>query len=288
MSRPKPGSLASRLDTDRVRTVLVVEDEPDIATFLGAFFRASGTELVHLDPADVAEVVERAVEVDASCVLIDLNLSGFSGFDVLEGFAADERVREVPRVVVTADARPSTQDRAAVLGATAFIPKPFNVKDLFRTVQSILDAQETAPLVSSDAVYLKLAAAITAARRTKADTSFALIRWSGTSSSPIIVDEVARRLEPAAVEILGATAADELAVLFARCSAERAAEQIAAALGDGPLDLELAPDRRVTVTVHVGVASSPAHGATGEELYTAADIALADAADAGRLVAIAQ
>ncbi|HZQ87698.1 MAG TPA: response regulator, partial [Acidimicrobiales bacterium] len=123
MTRPRPGSLASRLGPEEA-IVLVVEDEPDIASFLSAFFRASGTEVVHLDPASADEVVERAAALHVACALVDLNLSGLSGFDVLEAFAADERVADLPVIIVTADARPATQERAAALGAVGFVPKP--------------------------------------------------------------------------------------------------------------------------------------------------------------------
>ncbi|GAC1386543.1 MAG: hypothetical protein NVSMB4_13690 [Acidimicrobiales bacterium] len=139
MTRPRPGSLASRLEETPARTVLVVEDEPDIAGFLGAFFRASGTNVVHVDPLTASEVVERAVELDAACALIDLNLSGITGFDVMEAQRADERVTSLPVIIVTADARPATQQRAAALGAVGFVPKPFNVKDLLSTVEALLE-----------------------------------------------------------------------------------------------------------------------------------------------------
>ena len=52
---PRPGSLSGRLHAST--TVLVVEDEQDIAGFLGAYFRASGLALVHVDPATPADAV---------------------------------------------------------------------------------------------------------------------------------------------------------------------------------------------------------------------------------------
>ena len=300
MTRPRPGSLASRLAGAPTRTVLVVEDEPDIAGFLGAFFRASGTEVVHVDPTTTAEVVEEAVRLDAACALVDLNLTGITGFDVIEALQADERVAGIPVIIVTADSRPATQQRAAALGAVGFVPKPFNIKDLFTTVEAILDgragddAPETDPtdperatgtqLISAEAVHARLAAAVATGRRTNVSTTFALIRLAGTSASPAIMGEVARALGPALPtgELLGATAADELAVLFATDGPEAAGAALAAALGDGRLDLHMGSDRVVTVDLRAGIAGSPDHATTGEELYMAADIALSDARSAGR------
>src|SRR3546814_17434254 len=71
------GSVARRLAaTERV---LVVEDEHDIADFLRAYFRASGYDLVHIDPDTPLQVLDALDEHKPDCVLLDLNLRGFSG-----------------------------------------------------------------------------------------------------------------------------------------------------------------------------------------------------------------
>ena len=302
MSHPRPGSLASRLAGTPTRTVLVVEDEPDIASFLGAFFRASGTDLVHVDPTTTAEVVELAVSTGAACALVDLNLSGLTGFEIIEAFRADDRVAAIPVIIVTADARPATQQRAATLGAVGFVPKPFNVKDLFATVQAILDGNDAqdggadadhssgTDLITADAVHDRLGAAVAAGRRMKTPTTFALIRLTGSSASPAVMGEVGRAVAGGltGAELLGATAADELAVLFAADGPDAVAAALAALLGEGRLDLQVAPGRAITVEVRAGVAGAPDHASTGEELYMAADIALADALDTGSATATAR
>ena len=302
MSRPRPGSLASRLAGTPTRTVLVVEDEPDIASFLGAFFRASGTDLIHIDPSTAAEVVEAAAAADAACALVDLNLAGVTGFEILEAIRADERVAGLPVIIVTADSRAATQQRAAALGAVGFVPKPFNVKDLFTTVQGILDGQDpegrrsepeysgSADLITAEAVHERLGTAVAAGRRSKTSTTFALIRVGGTAASPAVVGEVARVLEAALtnVEVLGATAADEIALLFVVDGPETAASALAQVLGDGRMELQVGAGRTVTVDVRAGLAGTPEHASTGEELYMAADIALTDALDAGHPTATAR
>lgn len=299
MTTPRPGSLASRLDGARAanKAVLVVEDEPDIASFLAAFFRASGTEIVSLDPSEPADVVERAAELDAACMLVDLNLGGLSGFDVLEAVAGDPRVARIPIVIVTADSRPATQERAAALGAVGFVPKPFNVKDLFQTVQELVDGdaahreRDAAPaLISADALRRRLDEAVRGARHTHASITLALIRLTGPAASPVVVHEVARCLEPMidGAEVLGATGADELAVLLTDCGPTQAQGSVGSALAGGEIDVELAPGRVVTIGVRVGLAASPQDAVTGDELYMAADTALAEAVDTGEPVVAAR
>jgi DNA-binding response OmpR family regulator len=299
MTGPRPGSLASRLDAPGGAAVLVVEDEPDIAGFLGAYFRASGTQIVHIDPTTPAEVIERAVSVGATCLLVDLNLTGITGFDVLEAVADDERVSALPVVIVSADTRASTQERAAELGAFGYVPKPFNVKDLFATVQAAIDAAGSGPaaagasgpsLLTAEAVTARLATAVAAAHKADSATTFVLVRVGGLAPSPVLMREAARHLLAAlpGAELLGTTAVDELALLFPSTGAADAEALVVAALGDGPTDLALAADRTVNVVLSAGLATSPDHAQTSDELYMAADIALADALDGQQPVVIAR
>ncbi|MHB8671764.1 MAG: GGDEF domain-containing response regulator, partial [Acidimicrobiales bacterium] len=136
---PRPGTLSSRLSAST--TVLVVEDEHDIATFLGAFFKASGYAMVHIDPRSPGEVVAAVDEHLPACVLMDLHLRGFSGMDCYRrlrdepaGAPGGWAHRLVPVIMVTADTRPSIRLEALDGGIDAFVTKPFNVKDLFELV----------------------------------------------------------------------------------------------------------------------------------------------------------
>src|SRR3989440_11058140 len=126
----KRGGLMSRLEP--TETVLVVEDEHDIATFLRAYFRASGTDVVHVDPTTAAEVAEAVATHNPTCVLLDLNLRGFNGL------AAYREIRErgtpTPVIIVTADPNPQTHRTALNEGVAAVVQKPFSAKELYALV----------------------------------------------------------------------------------------------------------------------------------------------------------
>ena len=112
--------------------MLVVEDEHDIATFLRAYFRASGTDVAHLDPTSPDEVAD-AVEAHApTCVLLDLNLRGFNGLDAYR--AIRDRGMATPVIVVTADPNPATHRTALREGVAAIVHKPFSAKELYALV----------------------------------------------------------------------------------------------------------------------------------------------------------
>src|SRR4051794_26817662 len=107
---PRPGSLTSRLHAST--TVLVVEDEHDIAGFLGAYFRASGLALVHCDPDRPEDVVAAVQTHQPDCMLLDLRLRGFSGLDVYRAVRDDASLPHFPVIMVTADTRDGSREAA--------------------------------------------------------------------------------------------------------------------------------------------------------------------------------
>jgi DNA-binding response OmpR family regulator len=129
----KGGTLSSRLEP--VETIIVVEDERDIATFLRAYFRASGTEVVHVDPTSPADVCDAVATHEPVCVLLDLNLRGFDGLDAFRELRAIGF--SMPVIVVTADAHPSTKTLALREGVAAVVHKPFSVKGLCELVRAL-------------------------------------------------------------------------------------------------------------------------------------------------------
>jgi DNA-binding response OmpR family regulator len=115
--------------------VLVVEDEHDIATFLRAYFRASGTDVVHVDPTTPADVADAVAAHEPTCVLLDLNLRGFSGLEAYH--AVRDRGMETPVIVVTADPNPRAHRMALSMGVTAVVQKPFSAKELYARVAAV-------------------------------------------------------------------------------------------------------------------------------------------------------
>src|SRR5207302_2455612 len=114
----RTGSLTSRLNPSS--PVLVVEDEHDIANFLRAYFRASGQEVLHVDPQSAEQVADAVSEHGACCVLLDLHLRGFSGLEALHVIRDNPQSGSTPVVVVTADLTPGVERKALAAGADAF------------------------------------------------------------------------------------------------------------------------------------------------------------------------
>jgi PleD family two-component response regulator len=286
--RPRRGTLTSRLEPDE--TILVVEDEPDIANFLRAYFRAGGQEVVHVDPTSPEQVASAVAEHHPSCVLLDLNLRGFHGLEAYREIRKSDADALLPVVIVTADHSKATRDEALARGVDAFVTKPFNIKDLCRIVQERVEgAAHSAAAARPDeatglggAAYLqdRLADEVASGKEEDKPVTLALVRMRPMPDAGVL-REVVSRLQASLPDdaVLARSAEDELAVILPGTEAESAAAGLERSLAAGADGLDLA--------LHAGVAACPAHAGTGDELYMAADAALAEGSDRGALVTVA-
>jgi two-component system, chemotaxis family, chemotaxis protein CheY len=71
-------------------------------------------------------------------VVSDINMPNMNGFDLLKAVKADESLKHIPVLMVTAEARKEDIVLAAQSGAAGYIVKPFTKATLEEKVQKIL------------------------------------------------------------------------------------------------------------------------------------------------------
>jgi two-component system copper resistance phosphate regulon response regulator CusR len=116
--------------------ILIVEDDPLVASFVEQGLRAAGFVSAHTD--DGGEAVARVLAGGVDLVLLDLALPGGDGFVVLSELRA--RGVRVPVIVVTG--RVDMRGAAAALdsGADDYMTKPFDFSELLARVRARLRA----------------------------------------------------------------------------------------------------------------------------------------------------
>ena len=113
--------------------VLVVEDEPKLASLVVDYLHASGFETQHV--ADGRDVLAAIVGRKPDIVLLDLMLPGRSGLEVFK----DIRARaDIPIVMVTALVEEVDRLIGLELGADDYVCKPFSPRELVARVKMVL------------------------------------------------------------------------------------------------------------------------------------------------------
>jgi len=120
------------------RSLLVVDDDPDMLRLMGRMARAAlpRCRVATAASGDEALVLMRARRPDL--VFLDLLMDVADGYAVLDAMRADARLRDVPVVVVTARAREEAPVVAQFLGVTRH--GGLAVRDFVRCLQVTLDA----------------------------------------------------------------------------------------------------------------------------------------------------
>jgi DNA-binding response OmpR family regulator len=119
-----------------VPRILVADDEPALRALVVVTL---GPEYAcdEVDSGDAA--LTRLRDTHYDLVVLDLMMPGRSGFDVLQEMRADERLRDVPVVVMSAWQSAEDTEGALAAGADSFVSKPFQPEELLGAVRDLVE-----------------------------------------------------------------------------------------------------------------------------------------------------
>jgi len=118
--------------------VLVVDDQPANVLLLERMLAGAGYVAVTstLDPRAVCDLHEKH---RYDLIVLDLQMPGMDGFEVMEGLKHVEKDGYLPVLVITA--QPDHKLRALQAGAKDFISKPFDVAEVLMRVHNMLEVR---------------------------------------------------------------------------------------------------------------------------------------------------
>ena len=119
------------------RSVLIVDDDPDVVNALSTVFADSGATVS--TALDGNEAIQRANTDQPDLVILDAMLPKRSGFLVLESLKNGKSGKPVPRVImITGNHGKRHQTWAQSLGVDAYFNKPFRLDRLMESAEAIL------------------------------------------------------------------------------------------------------------------------------------------------------
>lgn len=120
-----------------VRTLLVVDDEPDLREILQSSVEALGYACISAGGSlEALNIVDRVKPIHA--VLCDINMPVMTGIELLAQLRA--KGQDIPFVFLTGFGCEAHLLKAVQLGAFDFMQKPFNPEDLSNIVSRVLEA----------------------------------------------------------------------------------------------------------------------------------------------------
>lgn len=121
--------------------VLYIEDNPSniklVAQILGH------RPHIHLLTAHTPELgIELARSRHPELILLDINMPGMNGYQVLEVLRSDACLQAIPVVAITANAMPRDIERGHAAGFSGYLTKPIGVTEFFKLLDRYLSSHE--------------------------------------------------------------------------------------------------------------------------------------------------
>ena len=116
--------------------ILIVEDNALNIKLFCDLLEAHGHETEAV--LDSRHALDAAQSFAPELIITDIQLPHISGLELIRLFRADEALREVPIMAVTAYSTSGDEDRAREEGALAYVAKPISVSRFVQTVEDLL------------------------------------------------------------------------------------------------------------------------------------------------------
>ena len=289
--------------------ILVVDDQEANVSLLVRLLASAGYSAVSstCNPHEVCELQRRH---RYSLILLDLQMPGMNGFQVLEALKEIEQDDYVPVLVLTA--QPMHKLRALQDGAKDFISKPFDVAELLVRVRNMLEVRLlheaarthgkvleslalTDPLTGLPNRRLlvdRLQTAIAHARREQCGMALLYLDLDGFkeinntlghAAGDALLKMIAARLGSSVREedTVARLGGDEFLIVL-RLSGADHASQVAIKVIKAVSQPYVIDGRPVSITVSAGIGLYPVHGEDADTLMKSADVALYEAKRAGK------
>jgi two-component system phosphate regulon response regulator PhoB len=117
-------------------TILIVEDEADLAVLLRYNLEAEGFRVATAASGD--EAVERIRDGVPDLILLDWMLPGLSGIELCRRWRSREETARTPIIMITARGEEEERVRGLATGADDYVVKPFSIPELLARINALL------------------------------------------------------------------------------------------------------------------------------------------------------
>jgi len=131
-------------DQDNKATILIIDDEPDIITYLEAIFEDNGFTVLSASNGEIGLSVAKAKRPDL--ITLDITMPGKSGTEVFRRLRVDPDTGSIPIIIITGvqDFRQFIYQRS-IDPPDGYMEKPVDPDGLLRLINRILAGRKNRP-----------------------------------------------------------------------------------------------------------------------------------------------
>jgi two-component system alkaline phosphatase synthesis response regulator PhoP len=123
-----------------MRSVLIVDDEPNIVLSLQFLMKKAGFDVRTARDGEeaLAEIARDAPDL----VLLDVMMPKRDGFDVCQTVRANPAWQGIRIVLLTAKGRDVEREKGLALGADDYVTKPFSTRDVLARLEKLVPSRD--------------------------------------------------------------------------------------------------------------------------------------------------
>ena len=130
--QPEPATVSDQPSA----VVLLVEDNDANVATIQTFVQAKGYQV--LTARSGIEALERIWEERPDIILMDIQMPGMDGLEVIQHLRADATLNHIPVIALTALAMPGDRERCLAAGANEYLSKPVSLKKLTQLIAKLV------------------------------------------------------------------------------------------------------------------------------------------------------
>jgi DNA-binding response OmpR family regulator len=118
------------------KKVLLVDDEVDITMILSRRLSVNGYEI---DTAkNGIEALEKVKSFNPDLMILDVTMPKMNGYQVCQTLRKQDATKNLPIIMLTARAEESDKSWGEEVGATSYMPKPFEDEALLKEIKKLI------------------------------------------------------------------------------------------------------------------------------------------------------
>lgn len=120
------------------KTILIVDDDPDISDLLAARLNGNGYETIIADDGVVA--VEKARNNNPDLIILDVMMPKLDGFNVARMLKFDENLKDIPIIIFSARDQQMDKELGTEVKVDAYLEKSCPPEELLATINRLIGA----------------------------------------------------------------------------------------------------------------------------------------------------
>ncbi|NJO01080.1 MAG: response regulator [Bacteroidia bacterium] len=135
---PRPSVSAAVPSAGQKKTLMFVDDNPDILSYLQDFFQDNYFILTTSNGLEAIKMIHKSAP---DLIVSDVMMPKINGWDLCQKLKSDEITYHIPVILLTAKTDDSSEKHGYTLGADAYLTKPFDMELLETRIRKLLESR---------------------------------------------------------------------------------------------------------------------------------------------------